>query len=139
MKKKTNKQTVLVAEDDLTLLKVLCNALEDEGFNVIKTEDGQKALAKALKHHPDIILLDIVMPVMDGMTMLKLLRKDEWGANVYVMMLTNLEPPPDLIAEASRFPYVSSYYMKSQYGVREIISIMKEKLGKHSIQKQIKK
>jgi len=138
-KKKTSKHTILAVEDDATLLKVLSNTLADEGFNVIKAEDGQEGFDKALKHHPDLILLDIIMPVMDGLTMLKKLRKDEWGKNVYVMILTNADPSSDLINEASRAPYVSSYYMKSQYGIREIIKIAKEKLKKPAIKTQIKK
>lgn len=138
-KKKPSKQTILTVEDDATLLKVMANALADEGFEVIKAEDGQDGLEKALKHHPDMILLDIMMPVMDGMTMLKKLRKDDWGKSVYVMILTNADPSPDLISEASRAPYVSSYYMKSQYGVREIIEMAKEKLKKPTIKNQIKK
>lgn len=131
--KKSNKKTILVAEDDLTLLKVMCNALKDDGFAVIKAENGEDAFSLALKHRPDLIFLDIMMPVMDGMTMLKKLRKDEWGKNVYVMILTNAEPSTELIDEASRYPYMSSYYMKSQYGVREIIAIAKEKLKKKTI------
>ena len=139
MKKKTKKFTIMVAEDDETLLKVMANAITDEGFDVIKAVDGQEALDKALKEHPDLIILDVLMPVMDGLTMLKKLRKDEWGKNAYVLILTNVDPSDDLLNEASRYPYMSSYYMKSQYGVREIIDIAKEKLNKKPISRLVKK
>jgi len=134
MKKKSTKHKILVAEDDPNLLKVLSNALKEEGFKVFKAENGQEGLELALKHHPDLIVLDVLMPVMDGLTMLKKLRKDEWGKNVYAIILTNVEPSSDLISEASRYPYMSSYYMKSEYGINEVVDMVKERLHKKTIE-----
>lgn len=84
-------KTILVVEDESHLLSALVDNFTREGFSVVQAKNGEEGLAVALKEHPDLILLDIVMPVMDGMTMLKKLREtDEWGKQVPVILLTNL-------------------------------------------------
>jgi len=139
MKKGSKKKRVLVVEDELTLNKVLCNALKEKKLEVFKAFDGKEGLEIAMKEKPDLILLDIMMPVMDGMSMLRELRKDDWGKNVFVYILTNAEPSEELIDEANRSPYVSAYLMKSDYGVQEVIKIALDKLKKRSIKKPAKK
>lgn len=81
---------ILIVEDELILLEVLVDNLKDEGFNVLEARDGEEGLEVALKEKPDLILLDIMMPKMNGMTMLKKLRDDRWGSKVPVMVLTNV-------------------------------------------------
>lgn len=81
---------VLIADDDEALLSVLVDSFTLHGFNILKATNGQEALDIALREHPDIILLDILMPVMDGLGMLEKLRQDEWGKNADVILLTNL-------------------------------------------------
>ncbi len=86
-----SKKTILVVEDDASELKALVDKFTREGFSVLQAKNGEEGLESALKNHPDLILLDIVMPKMDGMTMLKKLREtDEWGKTVPVIILTNL-------------------------------------------------
>ena len=65
--------------------------------------------------------------------MLKELRKDKWGENVFVMMLTNVEPTSDLINEAERFPYVSSYHVKSDTAIDEVLNMVEERFKKKAI------
>ncbi|MBI2120236.1 MAG: response regulator [Parcubacteria group bacterium] len=81
---------ILIAEDDALLLRSLKDRFEKEGFIVFPAHNGFEALKMALENHPEIVLLDIVMPVMDGMTALKKLREDEWGKTASVIILTNL-------------------------------------------------
>ena len=89
-------QTVLVVEDEEPLRKALEFKFTREGFRVITAGDGEEGYRIAVHESPDIILLDIVMPKMDGMTMLKKLRAEsEWGKKVPVMFLTNLSPHED--------------------------------------------
>ena len=129
MEKKKDKKTILIVEDDSMLRKVLSNRIAEEGYEVLEAEDGKEGLETALKKHPDLILLDLIMPVMDGTEMLKELRQDKWGKNVYVYILTNKEPDTEMINEANRKPYVSSYLMKSEHGVDEMVEIVRKRFG----------
>ncbi len=82
--------TVLIVEDETPLRKALARKLSASGFEIREARDGEEGLQLALRDHPDLILLDIIMPVMDGLTMLKKMRVDEWGKNAKVIILTNL-------------------------------------------------
>lgn len=85
-------QKILLIEDDKILLDMYQKLLLNHGYEVNTAMDGEDGLNKAIHTHPDLILLDIRMPKMDGMTMLKLLRQDEWGKDAKVIILTNLDP-----------------------------------------------
>ncbi len=92
----TGKKKVLVVEDDLTISKALHTMLAKEGLDVVEAENGVTGLAAAFKERPDLILLDILMPRMDGWGMLKQVReKDDWGKCVPVIILTNLSANED--------------------------------------------
>ena len=94
---KINKK-ILVVEDEISLRKALADKFRREGFAVLEAKDGEEGLAVALKEQPHIILLDIVLPKMDGMTMLKKLRQENaWGKSVPVILLTNLSADDDSI------------------------------------------
>ena len=68
---------ILVVEDEKPMARALELKLYHEDFEVLEVENGEKGLEIALREHPDLILLDIIMPGMDGTTMLKKLREDE--------------------------------------------------------------
>ncbi|OGH24927.1 MAG: hypothetical protein A3B47_02355 [Candidatus Levybacteria bacterium RIFCSPLOWO2_01_FULL_39_24] len=85
-------KTLLLIEDDKILLNMYQKLLVNHGYDVHTAMDGEEGLKKSLAEHPDLILLDIRMPKMDGMTMLKLLRQDPWGKDAKVIILTNLDP-----------------------------------------------
>lgn len=81
---------ILIVEDEQALSEVLKTAFEKIGSVVTVASDGKEGLEKALEIQPDLILLDVVMPVMDGISMLDELRKDDWGKTAKVIVLTNL-------------------------------------------------
>jgi len=81
---------ILIVEDDFSLNEALQEVLEEEGFFVLSAKNGVVGLKQAFAEHPDLILLDIIMPKMNGMTMLRKLREDKWGRDVPVIMLTNV-------------------------------------------------
>ena len=70
---------ILIVEDEEIMLKALVEKFSSEGFEVVQAIDGEEGLKKALCEKPDIILLDILLPKMDGMAVLKKLREDTWG------------------------------------------------------------
>lgn len=90
---KLSKKRVLIVEDEQTIHKMLVEKFTIEDFDVMSAIDGAQGLELALSKHPDIILLDIIMPRMSGLEVLEKLRKDPWGAQVPVIMLTNVDNP----------------------------------------------
>ncbi|MBI2099267.1 response regulator [Candidatus Uhrbacteria bacterium] len=88
--KKGQKKKILIIEDEPAVYKALSDRLIKEGYETVIATDGAEGLQKAIKCKPDLILLDIILPVMDGMTMLKLLREQSFGKKIPVIILTNL-------------------------------------------------
>ena len=84
------KKTILLIEDDQRLSGLLERVLVRYGYKVLKSDQGKKGLSMAFTSHPDLILLDIMLPDTEGMSLLHSLRTDAWGKNVPVILLTNL-------------------------------------------------
>ena len=87
---------ILVIEDEVAFLKLITSQLTKQGYSVIQATNGKMGLEKAKSEKPDLILLDIKMPIMDGLTMLSLLRQEESCKKTKVILLTNLEPDEDM-------------------------------------------
>lgn len=122
------KKLILIAEDDTPLLRAVQDKLSRAGFIVETAVDGGEALEKALRLHPDLVILDILMPKMSGLVVLERLREDEWGKHVPVFMLTNLdsvEKTSEAIAAGSLF-----YFVKSDHTLRELVEQVEKTLGK---------
>lgn len=122
----TNKKTILIVEDEKTLRDVLHDKLESEGFNVLIAKDGEEGLEEAVENHPDLILLDIIMPKMDGITMFGKLKEDERGRDIPVIILTNLSPVEGVSQTIDRS--VSNYLVKSDWKLDEVIEQIKNTL-----------
>lgn len=124
-----NQKTILIVEDEALQLKSLTDQFTDEGFRVLKARNGEEGLAAALRERPDIILLDILMPIMDGMTMLKNLReKNSWGKAVPVIMLTNLDADDEKIMKDIVSTEPVYYLVKSRWSLSEIAEKVRERL-----------
>lgn len=122
------KKIILVVEDEEPMLLVLRDVLKVEGYEVLEAKNGIEGLELALKDHPDLILLDILMPKMDGLEMLKNLRADEWGRKVPVIVLTNLSDNED-IAKAVEED-VFEYFVKTDIRIDEVITRIRDKIGR---------
>ena len=85
-------RTILLIEDDRVLSRIYETKLQNDGYNVITAFDGEEGLAKALKEHPDMIILDIMLPKRDGTSVLTELRQDSWGSKAAVVILSNSSP-----------------------------------------------
>ncbi len=114
------KKKILIVEDESSLSEILKVKLEMERFDVVVAENGLIGLEIALKELPDMILLDIAMPVMDGLEMLKKLREDEKGKDLKVIILTNYGDMNKFIQ--AKDLGVNDYLVKSDWGMEEIVA-----------------
>ena len=120
---------LLIVEDEEIMRKALVDTFTREGFTVVPAQDGEEGLAEALREHPDLILLDIIMPKMDGMTMLKKLRKDDWGAHAKVILLTNVSAAATVAQGIQAgMETVYEYLVKTDWTLDEIVKKVKERL-----------
>ncbi len=118
---------ILIVEDEKSLLEALNLKFSGEGFEVIQAKDGIEGLESALAKRPDLILLDIIMPRMDGITMLKRLREYDWGKDVPVILLTNLGDS-EKIAEVMEYG-VYDYLVKAEWKMEELVERVKSRLN----------
>jgi CheY-like chemotaxis protein len=109
---------VLLVDDDQNVRNVLRDAIQAYGFEVYDAADGQSGLAKAFEVHPDVIMLDIMMPNMDGWQVLNTLRQDPWGKNAQVIMLTALGEMDNVAAAVDQKAF--AYIVKSDLHISKI-------------------
>lgn len=116
------KKKILVIEDEATLQKALDDVLSQEGFEVFSATDGIIGLEVAKKEKPDLVLLDIILPKMDGFEVLsKLKASDE---NTPVVILTNLSDLSDV--QKALDLGATTYLVKADYHLNEVIQKIKE-------------
>lgn len=126
------KKIILVTEDETSLRDALREKLTGEGFIVLEAKNGEEGLEIALSEHPDMILADILMPRMDGLTMLKKIREDEWGKHARFIILTNVNEI-DEISTAMKLAQVNDhesfeYFIKTDVKIADIVEKIKHKL-----------
>jgi DNA-binding response OmpR family regulator len=118
-------------EDDTVLRDVLHDKLVLEGFKVVEATDGEEGLAIAMSERPDLILLDILMPKMDGITMMKKLREaNDWGKQVPIILLTNLSADDEKINKAITENEPAYYLVKSNWKISDLIEKIRERLSR---------
>ncbi|MGB2762327.1 MAG: response regulator [Minisyncoccales bacterium] len=122
---KLNKK-ILIIEGKLSTLMSLVNKFSREGFYVIKAENGKEGLKLALKEHPDLVLLDIVLPKMDGIAILKKLRIDDWGEGVPVIIWTDLNDIE--ITAVALENKVYDFLLKTDWKIEDVVKKVKQKL-----------
>ncbi|MFA6525271.1 MAG: response regulator [Patescibacteria group bacterium] len=121
------KNTVLIAEDESPLRGALVSKFSNSGFNVIEAKNGQEALDNALEKHPDIILMDVIMPKKHGIEVVELIRKDVWGKDVPIIFVTNLSNDSRLKDVIDR-DRNCDYIVKSNIKLDELVGRVKSKL-----------
>ena len=120
-------KTVLVVEDDIRFRTILVDKLGHEGFNVITAKDGEDGMNTALSVKPDLILLDLLMPKMGGLSFMSHLRADKWGASVPIIVFTNLEAD-DKILQNIVENKPAYYFIKTNFPLNNLVSKIKELL-----------
>ncbi|MBI5742832.1 MAG: response regulator [Candidatus Niyogibacteria bacterium] len=121
------KQKILIIEDEAALLKVLEDKFLAEGFDVVKAEDGIAGLAAALGGAPDLILLDIIMPKKDGLSVLRELRADPRGKDVPVVILTNLSDAESINNGVANGVY--DFLVKADWSLDDVVRKVRERLA----------
>lgn|SRR3989338_6640994 len=121
---------ILIVEDDASLRNVLRDQFILEGMVVFQAKNGEEGLDLALREHPDMILLDVVMPKMDGITMLKNLRgTNEWGKNVKIIVLTNLSKTGKIASDLLK-EEIYDYIVKADTRIEDIVTKVCERFDK---------
>ncbi|MFH1181271.1 MAG: response regulator [bacterium] len=116
-------KTILFIEDESTLQKVVGDNLAQENYEVISALDGEIGLRLAKDRRPDLILLDLILPRINGFEVLKKLKEDQKTKEIPVIVLTNLEGMADInkVLELG----ATTYLVKAQYSLAELTAKIK--------------
>ena len=121
------KYKVLIVEDLPETLRLLAEKFTIEGFDVLEAKNGEEGLKKALENHPDIMLLDLILPKMDGLTMFKKMREDARGKDIPAIVLTILSDA-EKVDEALQAG-VYTYLVKTEWTLDDVVKKVREKLA----------
>jgi DNA-binding response OmpR family regulator len=113
------KARLLLIEDDVTLIKMYSKKFTSDGFEVLVAYDGEEGLKKASEEDPDLIILDIMLPKMDGITLFKKLRSKPETFKTPVLLLTNFNKE-DAVFECFKLGAVD-YLIKSDVTPQEVV------------------
>ena len=108
--KKPSKAKILVVDDEPNIVQTLKDRLEMNDYVVVTACNGDEGLHTAREEHPDLILLDVIMPILDGHEMLEKLRQQEWGRDISVIMLTARSQAQDI--QRARECNIDDYIIK---------------------------
>jgi two-component system, OmpR family, alkaline phosphatase synthesis response regulator PhoP len=117
---------ILVADDDRRILDLASFILKNNGYEVVTAADGLEALEKTIRHKPDLLLLDIMMPEMQGFSVCEHIRTDERLKHIKVVMISAKLYPQDhaLAKQAGADGFISK-----PFDIYEVLDIIKELLG----------
>ncbi len=117
---------VLIVEDDKDFLWILKQSLNSAGFFVVTAQDGEEGIMVAEKEKPDLILLDILMPKIDGIETAKKLQEEKITASI--IFLTNMKDEEHISKAMETVPN-TEYIIKSDLSVNEVVARVKSRLG----------
>ncbi len=122
----TDKKTILIIDDEASYREIFSTELGKEGYEVITAENGKTGLALALEKKPDLILLDLGLPDVYGLDVLGEIRKDSWGKNAKVFIMTNVSNNENVAEAIEKQSFV--YLVKSDMTTDELVAKVKAKL-----------
>lgn len=123
-----DEKKILVVEDDLSIADLYRTELSGHGYRVLSANTGGEGLMIAKKEKPSLILVDLMLPVMDGFSFIRELRDIAEIAATPVIIMTNLETSEFFVAEAKSLG-VSKYLIKYKTSVKELLELVAEALG----------
>ena len=122
-----DKKTILVVDDEKNIRDLLVFNLQNEGYNTLEAEDGLQAVDIALKENPDLILLDVMLPKLDGKSVCKKLRYSLNMANIPILMISAKDTETDKIVGLE---IGADDYITKPFQIREVIARVKANLRK---------
>ena len=122
-----NKQTVLIVDDDEFLLEMYALKFKEEGFTVEIAETGKDALTKIESVKPDVVLLDVVLPEMDGFAVLQKMRPEKKSGLPIIVLLTNLSQKDD--TERGMRLGADDYVVKAHFTPSEVVEKVRKLLS----------
>jgi CheY-like chemotaxis protein len=120
-------KTVLIVEDEQSMQRALKNKLTRAGYEVQTAGDGMEAITMLKSSQPDLVLLDLIMPKMDGISVLRQMKEDERLRAVPVVILTNLSAG-DKVAEAMHLG-TFDFLVKANYSLDDVLKKVTDRLG----------
>lgn len=118
---------ILLVDDDMTLHEMYAERLKADGYVIVSAYDGEEAIDKVYREMPDVILLDIMMPKINGIDVMKKLREDEKTAGIPIILLTALVQEINKIKEMMK-PF-DQYLIKSEIMPAQVISAIEKSLS----------
>lgn len=115
--------TVLLIEDDASIRDMYAFAFSRAGLKVYTAHTGEEGIELALKHHPKVILVDIMMPGLNGHQVVQAIRKDVWGKTAHIIYLTNMFDAENVVTAHANKP--EEYIIKAQTDIKEVIKIIR--------------
>lgn len=124
-------KTILIIEDEKSLRGAIVDILRLKNFITLEAKNGKEGVELALSKHPDLTLLDLIMPEMDGMTALKKIREDAWGKTAPVIILTNLSAISGNVADDAMAHILPTHYLiKSDWKLHDIVKKIETIVGR---------
>ncbi len=122
-----NKPKIAIIEDDLAIAQMYRMKFENEGFDVSSAENGVVGVQMVESFRPDVILLDMMMPEMNGDEVLARVRKEAWGKDIIVMILTNMgkEEAPGVLEKLDVYTYI----VKAEMTPKQVAETVKKALA----------
>lgn len=120
-------KSVLIVEDEGAMQRALKNKLENAGYSVLTAADGTEALEQMRSGKPNLVLLDLIMPKLDGISVLREVKGDEELKAIPVIILTNLSSG-DKVAEAMQLG-TFDFLVKANYSLDDVLSKVQERIG----------
>jgi len=124
-----NQNKILLVEDDPMVVRMYQRKLEKDGFKLTFVFNGEEGLAALQKEKPELILLDIMMPKMNGIEMLKTVKADPAFKDIPIVMLTNLGDRPEDVQKCKELG-AEDYWVKANTPIQEISERIKKILAK---------
>lgn len=119
---------ILIIEDEAFYSKALGDRLSSEGFDIMKAENGRQGIKVAIANKPDLIILDLLMPGINGMQVLSEIREDVWGKTVPVFIVTNVASETEHINQKVTELTPTYYLQKADTTVQGLVTLIHDKL-----------